>query len=35
VVSSPLVTLNSSSWLEGTLLVDRLVLNGGTVRAMP
>ena len=29
------VTLNSGSRLEGMLLVDRLVLNGGTVRATP
>jgi rhamnogalacturonan endolyase len=29
------VTVNSSSRLEGTVLADRLVLNGGTVRATP
>lgn len=32
---SSVVTLNSGSRLEGMLLVDRLVLNGGTVRATP
>jgi hypothetical protein len=29
------VTLNSGARLEGTLLADRLILNGGTVRATP